>query len=977
MNETLKQIYKVIGSLDFVGNPTILFSSFVSGVRDLVAAPTAAFLKSPTNVKEVGIGVGKGTLSLFSHSASGVFGFSARLWATAGQAVATLSMDAEYRQWHRDRIVNEATNLNRTWKRRGVQSIQEIILRPVADVAVGITMGATGFIISPYRGARRGGAWGFVRGIGVGTAGVVAKPIVGVFDALTHASQTVHDLAKSVNVLERRFQPALKLRLPYVFGPMNVLTPFDVNAARSVNLLGVFAPKTKLKRRMKRRQEVYVHSEVLLMEPGVATFAIATSIRVLLVKLRRDNNNSLTPSFGWEVDLSGGVHVSSAVSDHGHNGVALTITKLAQSSQNGETAAVELTTKPHQRELERPKQDEMIQRSKHSAAVSVNSSALSDYEEKVGDIGDIGEDLIVARELSMEFKASEAGPLVDAKGEDEYCHGATVKGGKAVEWFTVLAEYQHRKQLIRLHNAISCIVGDYDAVIPDHARRQHPTGPEGKTKFGVFVFEKGVPDARAANLELVQELENLPWMPNALFERLKGYSAMRQKDFLSNTRRTWVYSKDLEESVSLGGPAWLIEARARAMFVSPLQPIIDDFDINEAAIEEAVAELDHETVTTKGAAKKLTEADDNEESSTIENSKRDNTKISSLETNESSSGDLERSTTNSLDQTSLTKGDGGSKTSARRMGSNAHPQAINESRRRQQKARMVDADGGNFSSAEELELPLESDNTMRGIMKDRQGDVFYSTAQLPSAHDDLIEKSTKQSISEQTLSLQENAYGGQGESDEDSVGEFAESIYCEADSEEEGEHDKNLQSDMDDTLRSVDDDDGAMITRRKQNILRSTGRPMPAVQDHDLSSATAHSRMDRMESVMEQLLILNATQVQRQFATGPMETQSHPSSSINEIADSLKHELAEIREKMDVRAKEDEALRNEISLLRDQLADRRKTPDKAKAILSKARKFPVPEIKMNSLMPRRMSGGKQQDSTRAHGANQLPGQTGR
>ena len=53
VNETLKQVYKIIGSLDFVGNPTILFSSFVSGVRDLVVAPTSAFLKSPTNVSSI------------------------------------------------------------------------------------------------------------------------------------------------------------------------------------------------------------------------------------------------------------------------------------------------------------------------------------------------------------------------------------------------------------------------------------------------------------------------------------------------------------------------------------------------------------------------------------------------------------------------------------------------------------------------------------------------------------------------------------------------------------------------------------------------------------------------------------------------------------------------------------------------------------------------------------------------------------
>ena len=104
-NETLKQVYKIIGSLDFVGNPTILLSSFMSGVKDVVSVPTAEFMKSPANVKQVGIGVGKGTVSFLSHSASGFFGFTARLFSQAGQATAFFSLDSEYRQWHRDRVV--------------------------------------------------------------------------------------------------------------------------------------------------------------------------------------------------------------------------------------------------------------------------------------------------------------------------------------------------------------------------------------------------------------------------------------------------------------------------------------------------------------------------------------------------------------------------------------------------------------------------------------------------------------------------------------------------------------------------------------------------------------------------------------------------------------------------------------------------------------------------------------------------------
>merc|ERR1712194_698577 len=99
---------------------------------------------------------------------------------------------------------------------------------------------------------------------------------------------SVHDIAKSANFMERRFHPVQKLRLPYVFGLKNILPPFNAISSRSIYLLNLFPPKTKLKRqrlnkgRELHNRELHVHSEVLLMEPGVETFAIVTSIRVVL-----------------------------------------------------------------------------------------------------------------------------------------------------------------------------------------------------------------------------------------------------------------------------------------------------------------------------------------------------------------------------------------------------------------------------------------------------------------------------------------------------------------------------------------------------------------------------------------------------------------------------------------------------------------------------------------------------------------------
>jgi hypothetical protein len=326
------------------------------------------------------MGLGKGTLPFFSNGANGIFGFSARLWATAGQTVAILSLDSEYRQWHRNRIVNEATNLNRVWKRRGVKSLHEIVFQPFADVALGVTMGATGLLHGTLRWREEGGTRRYAQGVAVGTIGVVAKPVIGVFDAFTHVSQTVHDLAKSVNVLERRYEPALKLRLPYVFGPMNILCPFDAVSARSVFLLSISPPRTKLKRRLHMGKSMYTvkysrWSRVWKHMSLPLPFELFSLRSVKITKQR------FCTIFGWEVDLSGPSRVSAAVSDHGHHEVALTITTRAPPRQSN--------TKSTRRSSLMREKHISTKRSNASFAVnassllSVASSELSEGEEEI------------------------------------------------------------------------------------------------------------------------------------------------------------------------------------------------------------------------------------------------------------------------------------------------------------------------------------------------------------------------------------------------------------------------------------------------------------------------------------------------------------------------------------------------------------------------------------------------------------------
>lgn len=535
VNETLKQIYKIIGSLDFVGNPTMLVSSLFSGVRDLVVAPSTAFLNSPTDPSRVGMGVAKGTLSLLSHSTSGFFSFCAKVSATAGQAVSTLSLDSDFSDWHRQRVLVEATNLNRHWKKRGVQSVGAMIMRPVSDVVIGVAGGVFGLVLSPVKGYRRNGGAGLTRGLAVGGIGLIARPVVGILDAFAHFTGSIHDIAKSVNVLERRLQPAVKIRLSYTFGLLGILMPYELAIARADNLLKLF-PLKKSRKAALLIPETVIHVEVL-PNNGTDTYAIATSARVVLIRVKKEVSGELSPSLCWEVYFATDTAISSRVVDHGHSGVALTITLMKTAKPGGK----DLREKPV------------------SKLSSLNDSILSPG-------------VFSNFDMSDQEEPDELDDLAVLDAGQDYDH-ATGRGsqGEKLEWFTILAEYQYRRQLGRLHNAISCLMGDFEAVIRDPALgRSDDQRAEGYSTFSIYHFKKEdlsrkLKESPDSGTSLW--LENLPWINERTFQETAKKSQGEQELELAAAREDWTYSKQLEASREEAGPEWLITGRARALYM--------------------------------------------------------------------------------------------------------------------------------------------------------------------------------------------------------------------------------------------------------------------------------------------------------------------------------------------------------------------------------------------------------------------------
>ena len=450
-----------------------------------------------------------------------------------------------------------------------------------------------------------------------------------------------------------------------------------------------------------------------------------------------------------------------------------------------------------------------------------------------------------------------------------------------------------------MHNAISNIVGDFGAVILEHGRE---AVTEGVTTFGMFEFESGLPDGKAshaANTELVMALESLPWMHETVFKEYRGKSRSQQRQALSSLRQNWVYSRDLEASMAHGGPAWLVEARARAMFVAAEVPAVPGFiDQQDPVIREVLQQLEQGNISVEQASELLyTHAPD---SDFEDNSSGHHKLISSSE--EGSSVGVDADDRRTLPPVFVVQHEENISTSA----SNANGGRQSE----------------NFSGPEEKFESLEfnvSDKVIEQGTHDggshlgsQRGSRRVLERQSVGTADDFTIES-QLSSGAMAKKMSPHGVAGQGDPEPPALGTRASnSLSFDTAATELASAPGPLPT----TPSTLSEQQQRRHHSEHQRTIYSTGT---------VSMPHSESRMDRMEVLMEQLVILNATQAHRQASVGVEEAGSDNGSvnSVTKVTKSLRHELADLKAQVVARTQEDEALRSEISLLRQQLADRR------------------------------------------------------
>ncbi|KAA1100602.1 hypothetical protein PGTUg99_027292 [Puccinia graminis f. sp. tritici] len=155
-NEGLSQLYRVLASADFLGNPAGLFSNVSSGVQDLFYEPFNGVVLHGGS--ELGVGIARGATSLVKKSAFGVTDSVSKITGSVSKGLSAAALDSD---WARERQRRQFRNRN---KINGLATGTSAFLNSLASGIQGVAM-------KPIQGAENGGAVGFFKGVGKGLVG--------------------------------------------------------------------------------------------------------------------------------------------------------------------------------------------------------------------------------------------------------------------------------------------------------------------------------------------------------------------------------------------------------------------------------------------------------------------------------------------------------------------------------------------------------------------------------------------------------------------------------------------------------------------------------------------------------------------------------------------------------------------------------------------------------------------------------------
>lgn len=214
VSSAVGQVYKLVGAIDVLGNPLGLISGIGSGVSDLLYSPIEGLVLHGN--RELGLSIARGAGSFVRKTVYGVSDSISRLTSSVGSGLAAASLDREFETRRRMARFRNKPRHALTGVTAGASSFFSSLTSAVEGVA-----------LRPLEGAERGGALGFLRGLGRGGVGLLVKPAVGAFDLAASLGEGVRNTTTvfdSTNDIDR-------VRLPRYVAPDLIVRPYSSREA--------------------------------------------------------------------------------------------------------------------------------------------------------------------------------------------------------------------------------------------------------------------------------------------------------------------------------------------------------------------------------------------------------------------------------------------------------------------------------------------------------------------------------------------------------------------------------------------------------------------------------------------------------------------------------------------------------------------------------------------------------------------------
>ncbi|KIM48205.1 hypothetical protein M413DRAFT_439924 [Hebeloma cylindrosporum] len=211
--DVLRQLYRILGSADFIGNPVGLFTNVSSGVADIFYEPFQGVVVHGN--KELGIGIAKGAASFVKKTVFGVSDSVTKFTSSVGKGLSAATFDSEYQARRR-----------MTQRRNKPRHAIYGVTAGGEAFASSVTSAMEGVFMKPIEGAEAEGAFGFFKGVGKGLVGAVTKPVVGVFDLASNVSEGIRNTTTVFDNPERD-----RIRLPRLVAADGVLRTYSSREA--------------------------------------------------------------------------------------------------------------------------------------------------------------------------------------------------------------------------------------------------------------------------------------------------------------------------------------------------------------------------------------------------------------------------------------------------------------------------------------------------------------------------------------------------------------------------------------------------------------------------------------------------------------------------------------------------------------------------------------------------------------------------